>query len=101
MDQRRHGCRAGHSIGQPSVQWYLCTFSHCSDKKQQRYPSDGVCIYTGWICKYCLIINASEVDEYQNYTQQQAKVTNAIHDEGFIRSIVIIVIFKPKPDEQI
>ena len=47
------------------------------------------------------IVNTAKIDKDQNHAQQQPKIPNAIHDKCLIRSFIIIMILKPKSNQQV
>ena len=48
-----------------------------------------------------MIICGTNFCNQPKYRQQKTKVANAVHDECFFGGIIIIIVFKPKTNQQI
>src|ERR1043165_6656813 len=104
MYQCRYRCRAGHRIGQPGIQRYLRTLTCSANKEAQGYPVISRSRYVLWcrqIAEELLVTQCAEVEQYQQHTHEEAKVTDTVHYKCFLGGIGIIPVLKPEAYEQV
>src|SRR4051812_10803709 len=101
MNECAYGSRAGHCIRQPGVQRYLSTFTRSPQKKQQCDPCNVEGRKPGNICKYIKVVACAKFGYQQECRQQKPEITDTVHDKCLFCGRIVIVILKPKSNQQI
>ena len=112
VDEGGDGCRAFHGVWKPDVEGGLCGFSHGSGMKMQE---DGgseaevaqkvVGLAGKELAKTFETVRSAEVPpcdppEHEN-ADHEAKVTDAVGEEGLLGGICCGVLFIPMSDEEV
>ena len=109
MDQGRNRRRTCHGIRQPDKQRQLGRFT---GHTQQHEEGDQRASHRVWrqprlrACAEDLVkLQGAKIGEDQEHGDQQAKITDAVGDEGFLGSHgiadAILALFKPETDQQV
>ena len=104
VDQRAHGRRAFHRIGQPDVQRELRALAHRAAENQQararRARAERGGIFEQLILQHVEIQRAEQRPHGEN-PEEKTEVAEAIRDEGFFARVRRRGFFVPETDEQI
>lgn len=111
MDEGRNRCRTGHGIREPSEERNLSGLTRAADKEQEagkgenreddfhvaasnKHLDEGV---EGIVVQD---FGAAHRDEAK-HTEKEPDIAHAVHDEGLVCSLAVVVVVVPETDEEV
>ena len=85
VDERRHGCRAGHGVAEPALQRELRRLA--AGAEQEHQPDGRHEALVGLAAgrsEHRLEVDGAEVEEHDDDRDRQTEVTDAVGDEGLV-----------------
>ena len=103
VDQSADRCRPFHGIGEPYVKRDLRRFAHGANKQEQGDRGGDSCcdLVVARRSKDVVIRQGTGCPENQGHRQDEARIANAVDDEGFLTGVRRRAAFVPETDKQV